>query len=324
MTTILYGLIEGRPGHANHGLPFYIGIGTAKRPFMHFKQARSKRGHRNKALSMCLQAHFEIGIEPAVRILGTYQTKDEACRAEIATIARYGRAAFEIDGILLNLASGGQGPDSTIMNHPDVIARISEASKNAPPEIIAARIAGLEFARSDPASIARHAEATRIGMTRYWADPVQHEKRKAALKGNKKTRTAASDAARRANALKANTPEANAKKGAASRALWADPVFRAKMTEKRKAAWLDPQKRENMLVRPSKGASHSYRGGKAHSAEIRRQLRREARLRAKSDVSHDQDPRYPMLVWKPPTICGYAIPTIRSVKASPTAELTPG
>jgi len=315
MTVCLYALIEQRHGHQNFGLPIYIGIGTAKRPRSHIKQARSPSGCRNGLLNLTIRQHLDAGIEPVVEILAVFATRPEADEAERAAIKQYGRLGRDPGGILCNVAHGGDGPDSTIMNDPEVLQHLSEASKrrwatpgfreaqiarfkevaasdewhakvskrtkdaiNEPEarakhvaalrrisasitkeqksawgksvtdEVKAKRIAALERARHDPISQARKSAGNSIAMKASWADPEARAKRKAGLKGVKKTRTAASDAARAYAVQCMNTPESNAKKGAASKSCWADPEFRAKQKASRAAAWLDPVKRDNVLA----------------------------------------------------------------------------
>lgn len=91
-----------------------------------------------------------------------------------------------------------------------------------------------------------------------WSDPEKAKKMSDAMKGKKKTRSEASDAARRANAQKGRTPEAIAKKSAASKKMWADPEFKAMMSEKRKLAWQDAEKRKAMLTGRSEGITKSW------------------------------------------------------------------
>ncbi len=64
MTTNLYALIEVRPGHPNLGQPFYVGIGTAKRPYRHLAQSRTTKGHRNLRLHEILVSHRALGFVP--------------------------------------------------------------------------------------------------------------------------------------------------------------------------------------------------------------------------------------------------------------------
>ncbi len=115
MTTNLYALIEARLGHPCFGEPFYVGIGTAKRPYRHLAQSRTKRGHRNLRLHEILVSHSALGFVPGVMIIATFETKDAAGIAEIAEIARYGRIGIEPTGTLCNLARGGQGHDAELM-----------------------------------------------------------------------------------------------------------------------------------------------------------------------------------------------------------------
>lgn len=326
MAVILYALIERRPNEPHFGKPLYIGIGSKLRPYSHFSKARSPKGHPNKELHAAIAAHFALGIEPEVEILAVFTTKDEAANAEIATIMAYGRLGRDTDGILFNVARGGNGPDPTLMNDPEILAKIAAASKaqwssqeardeqgrkvteaharpdvkariierttkalNEPetrskhlaalerinaamtsemrvkaaakksPDGVARSTAALAAARANPRIKAKRAENSREPAKNSWADPVIRAKRVDGMTGKKKTMSPEALAARRANALKSSTPEANALKAAASKARWADPEFRARMAEKRRQSWQDPEKRAHMLSGRSEGISESWK-----------------------------------------------------------------
>jgi hypothetical protein len=252
METILYALIEGRIGHENFGKPFYIGIGTQSRPQRHLALAKSKAGHRNWRLHEVLASHRSIGIVPEIEVLATFATKDEADAAEREHIARWGRFGIEPDGILCNLASGGQGPDAALMQMPEIRQRNAEAQKkrlrSGVPE--GSRQA-IEQNAVDPAINAVRAAASTAMNNRTWADPEIRARRIAAMKGKKKTRSQASDDARRANAKKAQSKEAQEKRTAELKARWADPEKRARMiaarahgTGGKKAVPSDPVERD--------------------------------------------------------------------------------
>jgi hypothetical protein len=287
LTTNLYALLENRPGHERLGEPFYVGIGTAARPYTHFAHARTPKGCRNRLMQIVFDGHFAAGVDPVVRVLGTYETKDDAAEAEKSAIAHYGRMGIDPGGFLCNIAKGGQGPDAELMRRPEIAAKVSAAMR-AHWATDAGRkqreTAAEEKWRSATTEERRQStEAARAGSDASWASPERAEVRKAALRGVKKTRTAESDAARAYAATQMNTPEANAKKAAAAKARWADPEFRAKMAEKRKAAWQDPQKRANMLARKD-GSTHEWREGRARDPEIRNEQRRDAYKAGKEGI----------------------------------------
>lgn len=324
--TILYALIEQRPGHANFGRPLYIGIGTLKRPYTHISRARRGVVSANILLHAAMADHFSEGVEPAVQIIGHFDDRESAATAEIEHIARYGRFGRDAGGILCNVAVGGNGPDPSLMQDPEVLARIAAASKANwdDPNFRKIRDAALKAAYKRPETIAKVSEETmralrepetrakhltalkriNAAMTTEqrknaaakvqgnrrrrnakrgaaaananpenqkirsaaskamnastWADPEIRARRIAAMKGKKKTRSRDSDVARRFNAKKGCTLEANAKKAAASKARWADPAFKAKMAEKRRASWQDPETRARMLAGRSEGIAKSW------------------------------------------------------------------
>lgn len=248
MTTNLYALIEGRIGHANFGKPFYIGIGTDKRPHRHLREAKSKAGHRNWRLHEVLASHRAMDAETGIEILATFETKAEACTAEREHIARWGRIGIEPDGILCNLASGGQGPDAALMQMPEIRARNAKAQLALGKEVLSERgQRGGNSASSNPANKAIKSAASTAMNNLTWADPVIRARRIAAMKGKKKTRSQASDDARRANAKKAQSDEAKQKRSEELRRRWADPAYKARLAEQKRKAWEDPEKRARML-----------------------------------------------------------------------------
>lgn len=324
MPVILYALIEARTDHPNFGKPLYVGIGAENRPYAHIRHAKRPEGCRNKLLTDVLRAHLAVGVEPWISVLATFETRAEADEAERAAITKYGRMGRDQEGILCNVAHGGDGPDSAIMDDPEVRANIARASHeywstpehraaqaertktgharpdvrehisettkaalnneevrakhvaalkriNAAmtteqrraaetkrsPEGRAASGAHLKAMRRDASTQAKRRKNSSAPQLASWQNPEIRAKRIAAMKGKKKTPSEAGLAARRANGAK-GTAESNAKKGAAAKAMWADPAFKAKMAEKRKASWQDPQKRAAMLEGRSEGIAKSW------------------------------------------------------------------
>lgn len=324
MATLLYALIEQRPGHPNFGNPFYIGIGGPTRPQSHLKKARSIHGHYNLLMHSCLTDHLAEGVEPTIQILGSYESREDAGDAECEAIKRYGRIGVELEGVLCNIAPGGQGvypefidpaviarvaaaarvrwtdPDfrarreatireissdpewranvakttadalhkpETRANHLAALARINAArtleersatGKKRTPESLAKSIAALAAARLDPVAKEKHRLNTSIGQKRSWANPEDKARRKAGMKGHKKTLSQASLEARRANAKKGSTPEARAKKAAGARKRWDAPDARAKAGAQTKARWEDEEQKAAMLAGRSEGIAKSW------------------------------------------------------------------
>lgn len=299
--TNLYALIEMRPDHWNFGKPFYIGIGNKKRPRQHLTAVKSKDGHYNAALHRIFQKHIDLGLEPEIKILATCPTREAACMLEIMLIAQYGRRGTEPNGTLVNITKGGDGGDSELMNSPEMKAKLSTRTKSAlheptirarhiealekvnatftterrsavqskkSPEAKARSTAALMAIHADPVIQAKRAENSREPQKKAWADPEKRAKRIAGLQGNKKTMTPAALEARRANAQKSRTPEANAKKSAAALAMWEKPAHREKRSRNQAAAWEDPEKRANMLKGRSKGISNSWNDPETRARRI--------------------------------------------------------
>lgn len=258
VSTNLYALIEARVGHPNFGSPFYIGIGTAKRPHKHIAQARCKKGHRNPRLHEVLAGHIASNVLPGVLIISTFTSKDEAGEAEKVEIAKYGRIGIEPDGTLCNLASGGQGPDAELMRLPEVRQRNADAQKRRSPASRAASDAALVASRGDPEIEAKRRQNSRAPQKASWGNPEIRAARIAGMKGKKKTQSAPALAARRANAKKAQSPEAKQKRSEELRRRWADPAYKARLSEKRRETWKDPAKRAAMLAGRSEGIAKSW------------------------------------------------------------------
>lgn len=260
MSTHLYALVEQRPAHPACGRPFYVGIGVKDRLARHLRLARGKR-HFNAEVQSVFDGHFADGIAPEFRILAVCPDKAYAGLVEKRAIAAYGRRGIDPGGILCNVASGGQGPDPSIMQL--VKGRIAESMKEhwADPkkaEACARSRAALMATQGDPRMTAIRAESTRQKSKERWADPEQAAQMKAALKGNKKTMTEAAVSSRRANLAKAKTPEAKAAHAAAMAEVWQRPEHKAKRSTNQAAAWQDEEKRARMLAGRSDGIANSW------------------------------------------------------------------
>lgn len=232
MPTNLYGLIEQRPGHPNFGKPFYVGIGTNRRPATHLRQAATPKGHSNRRLHDVLAAHVACGVEPRIVIFCIHPTRAEAVSAEIRTIATLGRIGVELGGVLCNLAAGGNGPDPTALAIPEVKERLVQGQRAAwaDPEVGARRRATLAItnaslthekrsaacflvpeterrARGRKGAAARSTEQVGAKVSAAnllsWNDPEVRSRRIAGMRGAKKTMTDAAIVARRANLAKA-------------------------------------------------------------------------------------------------------------------------
>lgn len=284
MTTNLYALVEARPDHPNLGRPFYIGIGTDKRPYRHLREARSRKGHRNWRLQEVLVSHQALRIVPGVEILGVFETKDEAGGAEKKAIASYGRAGIDDGGILCNLAVGGQGPDAALMQMPEVRERNAAAQRRRSPESRLGQIAAARRLAHDPEVNARRSAASTAANNESWANGETRGRRTGAMKGKKKTMTPQAIAQRQAAAALPVSDETRAAVGAASTERWADPEFRAERSRSQTAAWQDPEKRANMLAGRSEGIAKSW-----ENPEVR--ARRIAGIKAAAGPAAEQAPK---------------------------------
>lgn len=245
-THILYGLIEQRPDHPGFGNPFYVGIGTSKRPYVHFKHARSQRGCRNLLLHAFITDHFAEGIEPAVRVMAEFATREDACAAEKAAIIRYGRIGRDIGGALCNMAAGGQGADPELLKDAGILARISAASRKnwADPAYREVREEALRAAYQRPEVLARVAAATAAALN----EPETRAKHLAALNRI----NAAFTTEERSAAAAKKSPEGVAASVAALVAARANPAIEAKRRansrEPQKNSWADPEIRARRIA----------------------------------------------------------------------------
>lgn len=232
-----YAYLHARPGTVDqHGI-FYVGKGRKDR----YKALPA----RNRFHGFVLDKHGAENI-----LIGKIECSDPdtAFELEKGLIKCLKRSGV----VLTNMTDGGDGPNGFVMP-------LEAREKIA---IHARKMA------QDPDIQERRRVASTAAVTEFWAEPENREKMIVALTGVPKTRTEASDAARRENALKSNTPEANAKKAEASRLRWADPVFREKMAEKRRLAWQDPVKREAMLEGRSEGIKKSWENPEVKAKRI--------------------------------------------------------
>lgn len=152
---------------------------------------------------------------------------------------------------LTNMTDGGEGSSGYVMTD-EAKAKISAHS--------------VVMANDPRIKAIRSAVAIRENAAR-WSDPEYRVRTAEAMRGKKKTPSAAATQARRENSLK-STPESNALKAAATKARWTDPEFRARMSVKRKAAWADPVKREAMLAGRSEGIKKSWTNPEVRAKRI--------------------------------------------------------
>ena len=313
MATDLYSWIEQRPGHPTFGGPFYIGIGTKRRPRTHFVHAGSAKKHPNAKLQAAFDGHFALGIEPAIRIITTFNLLSDAFEAEKKAVAQYGRIGVEPGGVLCNISLGGQGFESETMT-----------ASWTDPTVRANRTAGMQGvkktttaesteARRRNANAPKSAEALalmRAASERNWADPATRERlvesRKAAWQ----------DPEKRANMLEGRSetqtelwknPEVHEKRTTAiSGAVadkWAnDPEYAERARAGLRAAWQDPVKKAERVAkmlasRAAKGTTRTPEA-RAKQAEVMRAVNAakstESRAAAQAGAWSDPEKRKQM------------------------------
>lgn len=268
MTTNLYALVEARPDHPNLGRPFYVGIGTDKRPYRHLAEARSRKGHRNWRLQEVLVSHQALRVAPGVEVIGIFDTKAEAGEAEKQAISLYGRIDIDEGGILCNLAVGGQGPDAALMQMPEIRQRNADGQRRRSAESKAASLAGLAASWKDPEVQARKSANSREPQRLSWINPEIRGRRTDAMAGKEKTMTPEAIAQRQAAAAIPMSEETRAAVSAASTRMWTDPEFRAERSRTQAAAWADPEKRANMLAGRSASIAKSWQDPEVRARRV--------------------------------------------------------
>ena len=233
-----YAYIHARPETTDQSGVFYVGKGVGTR--------RNPTPHRNRYHGAVVKKHGADRI-----LVGSLDCSNEATAFELerGLIKCLRRAGVT----LTNMTDGGEGTSGFSM------------PQSAKDKISAhSRIMAV-----DPVIREKRSKAAIARNEQYWADPEYRAKTSEAMRGKKKTRTEASDAARRANAKKADTPERKLLVSEQAKARWADPEFRAMMSAKRKASWQDPDKRAAMLAGRSEGISKSWENPETRAKRIR-------------------------------------------------------
>lgn len=197
-----YAYIHARPDTADASGVFYVGKGMGSR----YKALPVRNRHHGFVLAKHGADNILIGRVPC----SSEQIAFDLERGLIKCLRRAGVA-------LSNMTDGGEGSSGHTMSEVSR-AKISRA---------AARLA------KDPDVQERRKLATARHSQARWSDPEYAERTAKAMRGVPKTRSAASDAARRANGIQSATPEVAAKKSVAMQAKWADPDFRARMLASR-------------------------------------------------------------------------------------------
>ncbi len=233
-----YAYIHARPDTTDQSGVFYVGKGSGDRLRQFYSRNRWHRFTSKKH-----------GVENI--LIGKLDCSSEAIAFDLerGLIKCLRRAGVT----LTNMTDGGEGPSGHVMSE-EAKAKIAAHSREMAkrPEVIEAR-----------------RKASSVHGLERWSDPAYRARMTEAFTGKTKTRSEASDQARRANGGKGQTEEVRAKKAAASKALWASPEHRAKMAEKKRLAWQDPEKRASMLAGRSEGIKKSWEDVTTRNKRIR-------------------------------------------------------
>lgn len=243
LTLCLYGLYERRPTSPWVGQPFYVGIGSLKRPAAHLSKCRRGQ-HRNSGVQSIFDEHIKDQMEPEARILAILPNREYACETERKAIAVFGKRAD--GGCLVNVAAGGDGPDPALMQNPEIIAKISAAAKaqRLDPEHVRLHLDRVNAAIARPGWRAKVSQGTKAALHKpdVRAKHLEGLKRaNAAQSAEERSRIQrehyAQHPARRARVSEAmkerlSRPgvleELGRKSTASDNRTWADPVVRAR------------------------------------------------------------------------------------------------
>jgi hypothetical protein len=117
----VYGLIDP---YTN--LPFYIGKGKNKRAESHLKLAKNDTYNIRKRTY--IEKILNEGKEIKIIYYDTGLSDEESKNLEIRLIRKYGRKNIDNNGILLNLAEGGSGGDTSMFFTHESRKKISKSS----------------------------------------------------------------------------------------------------------------------------------------------------------------------------------------------------
>lgn len=210
--------------------PFYVGKGRGNRWLVHEREAARRTSRKDRIIQKMLTGGM-VTI-PKVKVAAGL-TDDAAKQIEISMIRSIGRAPH---GPLANHTDGGDG-----VNGLSEEARARKTAANlsswADPAVRSKRIAGMKAAIT-PEFRAAHAAKLKIILN----SPETREKRD-----------------------KKNTePTVKAKRIAASKAMWADPIKRERLVAGIRITWAAPSHREKMSAAQT---------GRKHTDETREKMR---------------------------------------------------
>ena len=190
MSLVMYGLYERRANARWCGEPFYLGVGTHKRPKRQLYDLRLQQ-HNNADVQKVYDRHLLQGLEPEIRILATLPNWQYATELEKKAIKLFGRRSRADErGCLCNLASGGQGPDPELMRSPAIAAKNSAAQRQSYADSPTRRAAISQHAverNKRPEVQAARSKASKEMNMRTWADPEVRQRRITNMQGVKKT-----------------------------------------------------------------------------------------------------------------------------------------
>jgi hypothetical protein len=224
----VYAYSDPRPGRDSQRI--YVGMGQTKHP----AEARRMRQHwklcerhQNKLFGRILAKIKRLGLEPLMEVIAIFSAAEEAKVEERRLIALYGKR-IERTGTLCNVTGGGDGSFGL---PPEFRAKAIEGVRRfnvANPEKMKATQAKALLSWTEER---RNAHATK--MTERLSKAEVRERISAGLKANPEFLKASAERIRK----HATDPALLAKRNAAQRIAFDDPLLHAKLSRIGKAFW---------------------------------------------------------------------------------------
>ena len=171
-------------------IPFYIGKGKDNRMFDHLLETIDTTSNRRKYYT--IQSIRNAGLEPVIEKIEENLSESSAYELEESLIEKYGRAGYDVGGILTNVCKNNQPPSpkgkTKSAEHRKKLSEshkgkiVSNETKEKISRITAERIRNGEFGHNTP-----HTEQTKQKISNskkgYIPSDEDRKKKSKALKG---------------------------------------------------------------------------------------------------------------------------------------------
>jgi hypothetical protein len=217
--------------------PFYVGIGSEKRPKSHWRRVLRGEVHPNPLMHAKLVSLREVGTEPSIEVIARYEDRECAQILEIWAIQFFGQKT-DGTGSLCNVNPGSDGI------HPDILRKLwreKEYREKVTSAVFAANASSparakyMEYLRSDEYAALQAARSTaamsdpkmreRIArsVAARWEDPAY----RSGVTENLRKRWATDPSLKQ----RVHTPESRLKRSEAIKKIWAERKATGAMPE---------------------------------------------------------------------------------------------